>query len=180
MTLSPKKHITVIALFAITAFILCNALYLWAYSDVSSLKPWVLGTDYEDADVEYWIDEVKRVEGSLVIRGWALVPGEPISQDDYDTDARVSRWNNRIVLRDNRSGEYYEMPTQKQRRADLTRHFNNLDGGSEHYDSGGFYSSAIFDGDLSNYTFFLSYRSNGHNALIEIGQLKYHSPKEAS
>ncbi len=158
----------VLVLFAIAAFLSCNALYLWAYHDVSSLKPWVLGTNYEAADVKYKVDEVKQAEGKIIIRGWALVPGEPISQDTYDHD---SRWNNRIVMRDNRSGQYYEMPTQKERRTDLTDYFNNLDGGSIRYDSGGFYSSAIFDGDLSNYTFFLLYRSNGHNALIELGQL---------
>lgn len=165
-----KVRVRWISIFGIVLFIFCNMIYLWAYCDIAFSKPYHLEEGYEEIHVDYHIDGVYLIKNTVAIRGYAVIPGEELSMRDFENTN--IKWNNKIVMRDNRTGQYKVLSTQKESRLEMQGDFNDLYHDSVRYDAAGFYASGILDGDISDYTFYLLYQSNGHNILIELGQLE--------
>jgi hypothetical protein len=166
-----------IIILGIILFLIGNLFWGWIYYDLSTPKQWFPDESYEAIDIKYGVDQVYRSKNTLVIRGWAALPGEELSALFPDDNLQM-QWHNQIIAKDNRTGVYVSLSTQKDERKDIEEYLNTFYNDSFHYDASGFYSSARFDVDLSPYTFYLLYRSNGHNAFVKIGNLTYKNPPE--
>ena len=107
--------------------------------------------------VEWDIDKVE-VSDSLLISGWALIPGEKITSADYS-----------VVLYDGESDKYLALPTQCDGRTDMNSRFTD---GIDYFCTGFLSRVSLRKLDLNNkeYKIFINYKNNGYNYLIDTNQ----------
>lgn len=135
------------------ALLLAGIVYIDA-SRLRVLDPQDYGTG---ENLQYWLYNAEQVEDMFQVRGWIVHTGEPI--ETYDIV---------VVLHDLGKDVYYQCPTQREERTDVTEYMND----GINYDDSGFISNTLvkkLNLQTTRYEVCIAYRNNGERELVKTG-----------
>ena len=148
-----KNIIIMLVVLVIGCFAVCGIVY-YDMDKISELD----ANECKVTDkIEWNIDKVE-VSDSLLISGWALIPGEKITSVDYS-----------VVLYDEEANKYLSLPTQCEGRTDMNSRFTD---GIDYFCTGFLSRVSLRKLDLNEkkYKIFINYKNNDYNYLIDTNQ----------
>lgn len=115
--------------------------------------------DYKEGDDLYYkLDYICLKDDMLKVRGWIVQAGQEV--ETYDTS---------LVLHDPVKGMFFELPTQYEKRSDITELLND---GTDYSDSGFLSNTFIDQFDLTEtqYEICIAYKNNGASYMLHTDQ----------